>query len=155
MNGTKVTLKLVACWGLSYELLGEPDHQQQLINWFNTTQVDIICCTHTCLPAIKILQNNRCEKIIINNGAAGMGNLLNDSSGLLIRISTTPCPHEFESAAQVSHHGLFINLVNVHFDDEKWQQKFVDDWPAGSPAYQSYFDRIQNGTQLHPNQITL
>ena len=145
----------LAGWGLSFELLNQSSHQEKLKDWFGQTQVDIICCTHTCLPAVKRLKIANQEKLIINNGAAGMGNFLNDSSGLIIRISSQACPDAVESCYQTHLNGLYLDLVKINFDDLQWQQKFTEDWPAGSPAYESYFSRIQNGTSLMPNQIIL
>ena len=36
-------------------------------------------------------------------------------------------------------------LMHLPFDAARWKQEFLAEWPPGSPAYRSYFERIQRG----------
>jgi hypothetical protein len=33
----------------------------------------------------------------------------------------------------------------VRFDQQRWQQRFLAQWPPGSPGHRSYFGRITGG----------
>lgn len=41
--------------------------------------------------------------------------------------------------------GAHVALLPVPFDSPRWQDEFLAQWPAGSPAWQSYFERIARG----------
>jgi len=40
---------------------------------------------------------------------------------------------------------VHVNALAIHYDDPAWQQCFLENWPEGSSAWLSYFDRISNG----------
>ena len=160
LNGTRILIlhgdpESLSGWGLSYEMMKMPAHQDQLKSWFTQTEVDVICCTHTCLTAIKSLKIDGETKIIINNGSAGMGNFKNQSYGLIIRIAESPCHNHINSIWQLTYSNVFIDLVKVNFDNTVWQQTFLQQWPEGSPAHLSYYHRIQHGTELTPEELIL
>ncbi len=135
----------LAGWGLAHEAF-EAGNDEELADWFAATGADVIASTHTCLPVLWSGAVAGRERIVVNNGSAGMGNLVADGRGLIARIAgTAPA-----SGAIAGHHlaGVEVSLVPVAFDLEAWLGQFDTLWPAGSPAAESYRQRIREGTQL-------
>jgi hypothetical protein len=62
---------------------------------------------------------------------------------VLTRIGVRPSPHQ--PLYGVERDGVFIEALPVHYDQRRWLQQFVADWPPGSPAYVSYFNRLIDG----------
>jgi hypothetical protein len=118
---------------------------------FEAAEVDLFASTHTCLPALRQLRlaSGR-PGGIVNNGAAGMPNFTGDLSGLCTRIATTPSPHPVLHEVRMA--GAWVALLPVHFDTQRWQQEFLAQWPPGSPAWESYFQRICSGPAFSPAQ---
>lgn len=136
----------LAGWGLSRERLAAPNHQPKVEDWFRQTGADVIACTHTCLPAIWRAEMDGTPRVVVNNGAAGMGNLQDDYRGLITRVSRHQ-PHP-EALMAVPCGNLLVEWLPVAFDLERWWTLFRQWWPAGSEADQSYGRRIREGTQL-------
>lgn len=136
----------LAGWGLSRERLETPDHQSQLHDWLRQTGADVIACTHTCLPAVWHTQLDGTARVVINNGAAGMGNLRGDYRGLITRVSRHQ-PHP-NALMAVPCGNLLLEWVPVEFDLTRWWTLFRHWWPRSSPADQSYGRRILEGTEL-------
>jgi hypothetical protein len=40
----------------------------------------------------------------------------------------------------------------LRYDTRAWQRQFLAQWPEGSAAYQSYFQRIAQGPRYSPAQ---
>lgn len=104
---------------------------------FDAAQVDVFASSHTCAPALQTFENH----CVINNGAAGMSNAPGQLFGLCTRISLTPSPHAAFRAIKVA--GAHIGMLPIHFDAVQWQAQFLSNWPPGSAAWLSYFDRIR------------
>jgi predicted phosphodiesterase len=111
--------------------------------------INMVACSHTCLPAL-CSQNNQ---IVVNNGAAGLANFVNKTSGLISRIakanqatSARALPVVYESHLGGKSGVVQVQALDVQFSDERWQTKFLSQWPAGSAAYESYWNRIRLGT---------
>jgi predicted phosphodiesterase len=114
--------------------------------------VSVVACSHTCLPAL-CSQNNQ---IVVNNGAAGLANFMNQTSGLVTRVAVsdhaisnhagTSLPLAYESHVIGKSSVVHVQALDVPFNDELWQEKFLSQWPIGSAAYESYWKRIQLGT---------
>lgn len=114
--------------------------------------VDVLASSHTCLPVL--CKDNGLT--VVNNGAAGLANFTSNTAGLITRIAaqehgfepdiapglvkTLPCAY----ATQVPS-GLVIEALHVPFNDDLWQQKFLNQWSADSPAYLSYWSRMTTG----------
>jgi hypothetical protein len=53
--------------------------------------------------------------------------------------------------------GVRIDAVEVKFDHVTFEKRFLELWPKGSPAFESYFRRIQHGpsgyTIAHANRL--
>ena len=116
---------------------------------FRDAGVCAFASTHTCLPHARDYIVDGIDRLIINNGAAGMANFANSTFGVITRISAQPkMPHS--SLYGVNLGGLRFDAVPVHFDHAAWKEKFLINWTPGSPAYESYFERIVDGPDFAP-----
>ncbi len=132
----------LAGWRFDVAALDDPKEQAWRAEAFARAEVDVFASTHTCLPAMR-----RCGadglKLVANNGAAGMPNARGTHFGILTRIGTTASPHA----------GLYgrtlwsvrVEALAIRYNDLAWQDRFLRNWPAGSPAWLSYFERIADG----------
>lgn len=141
----------LAGWGLSRECLQASD--AQLRHWFLVTGADVILSTHTCLPVIWHDTLAGRPRWLLNNGAAGMGNLVSDSAGLIARVSRTPSANGGIKA--LSGAGLHFSLEPVRFPLTPWLAKFDSIWPRGSDAALSYRSRIVSGTSVSAASVLL
>jgi hypothetical protein len=139
----------LAGWGFSRERLADPAHRLTVREWFDLAQVRIFASSHTCLPVMHALadtdtdtQDRTC--LVANNGAAGMPNFAGAQSGLLTRIATSPYRHG-TSCYGTQLDNVFIDAVPIDYDSLQFQRAFLAQWPAGSPAHTSYWERIANG----------
>ena len=65
------------------------------MSFFDRLNADVIISSHTCLPVFCSATNrNGEEKLLLNNGAAGMPNFKNKKYGIVIRISSSKSPDE-------------------------------------------------------------
>ena len=140
----------LAGWGLAHESIASGG-EEKLAYWFRATGADLIACTHTCLPVVWSGKVDEKQRIVANNGAAGMGNLRADSRGLVTRIGfTSPF---MEPLAAIARPGLHVSLMPVAYDIDAWLAQFDRLWPEGSPAAVSYRRRLTDGTHLVPEGI--
>ena len=144
----------LAGWGFAQEHLRDPAHRQQVRHWFQSAGVDAFASSHTCLPVFQRLNldASRSTGWVFNNGAAGMPNFQGDPVGLLTRIALSPCDSSL-SRGGVVHRGLHVDALAIAVDPNAVRQAFLAQWPAGSDAHASYFDRIEGGPDYHPHQI--
>ena len=130
----------LAGWDFDVAQLDSPDHRRHLTTQFTAADVDIFASSHTCLPACRRFPDGR---VVINNGAAGMPNFADTHHGVITRISTRHTPHPaLYGVTDSDHH---IDALALHYDRTAWTSRFLANWPAGSPAFVSYFTRISNG----------
>ena len=73
-----------------------------------------------------------------------MPNFAGQRYGLISRIGSTPCPH-LDPVYGARHGPLYIDALPVHYDHNKWLQGFLANWPSGSAAHTSYFERLNHG----------
>ncbi len=141
----------LAGWRFDVTALDEPGAQPSIASAFESAHVDLFASTHTCLPAMRHFPlDSGGSGWIVNNGAAGMPNFRGDLRGLCIRIGHSPSPHR--ALHEVSVAGAHVALLPVSYDIERWQALFLAQWPPGSPAWLSYFDRIAHGPSFRPDQ---
>ena len=133
--------KSMSGWECSNDNLKLEARKKEIDNWFKETNIDILATTHTCLPVVY----NNGRNIVINNGAAGMANIQGQTFGLFTRIARSK--HE-KSIISQEIGGLFVELVKIDFDIEKFKFWFERTWSEGSSASISYKNRIINGTSL-------
>lgn len=134
----------LAGWRFDVRALGDPRSASWLRSAFVAADVDVFASSHTCLPAQRRF-SVAAGRVgwVSNNGAAGMPNFRGDLAGLCTRISVTRSPHPV--LHEVRTNGAYVALVPVRFDAGLWQARFLAQWPAGSPAWSSYFERISRG----------
>jgi len=135
----------LAGWRFDVAALDDPREQAWRADAFAKAEVDIFASTHTCLPAMRGFDLDG-PKLVANNGAAGMPNARGSRFGILTRIGVAPSPH----ASLYGHtvRGAHVDALAIRYDDAAWQKCFLANWPEGSPAWLSYFERISRGPQF-------
>lgn len=115
--------------------------------YFRESDVRAFASTHTCLPFARDFDVDGAERLVINNGAAGLPNFAGTSAGLLSRISVDPrVPRD--SLYGIELGGLRFDALPIRYDHSRWLESFTANWPEGSPAHQSYFERIAHGPRF-------
>ncbi len=141
----------LAGWGFDVSALDDPRRLPWLQTMFEAADVDLFAGTHTCLPALRrFALDHAQEAAVINNGAAGMPNFSGDLAGLCTRIGITPSPHPVLQEMRLA--GAHVALLPVRFDADRWHREFLAQWPPGSAAWLSYFERITRGPVFAPEQ---
>lgn len=129
----------LAGWGFSQEALASAEGYAQADAAFAEARVGIFASSHTCLP---VLQRFESGALLVNNGAAGMPNFRGTRYGLATRISGFP----WTDAVYTARHGeLFVEAIPLRYDVRAWHEQFLAQWPRGSDAHASYWERITNG----------
>jgi hypothetical protein len=130
---------------------GQPTTAADLRDWFGRADVDVFASTHTGLPYAQVIPGGRHSRVVINNGAAGLPSFAGTSYGVMTRLSSHPRPPA-DSLYGVSIGGLRGDALPVRFDPAQWKERFLAQWPPGSPGHHSYFTRITQGTHLRLHQ---
>lgn len=133
----------LAGWRFAPDELDNPKRQAWLADMKARAQVDVFASTHTCLAALRTFALPGGELAVINNGAAGMPNFTGDKRGVITRIAATPSPHA--PLYGVARDGVHIDALAVDSDHDAFRARFLERWPPGSPAYESYYRRIVEG----------
>jgi hypothetical protein len=140
-------------WGFAAERLADSGHLQQVRQWFNAASVRLFACSHTCSPVFKEVINREGQRCLVaNNGAAGMPNLPGLHAGLMTRIATTPY-RSVLSIYSTKLDELFVDAIAVPYGSSRWKAEFLMQWPVGSPAYESYWRRINGDVQCQPGWV--
>jgi hypothetical protein len=149
----------LAGWGFAQEHLQALAHQDTVQTWFDAAQVDAFASSHTCLPVFQRLDGAKSKptpstghargRWVFNNGAAGMPNFAGQHTGLLTRIATTPFVGP-QRCMGIQTAGVHVDAIHIDFDVQQWQQQFLAQWPPGSDAHHSYWNRIQAGPNYQP-----
>ena len=142
----------LAGWGLAPEHLAEPAHRRRVQGWFERAGVDLFASSHTCAPVLQTWgsaahpQRQVCA--VANNGAAGMPNLAGAQEGLLTRIALRPSSspaRRFGQRLLTPGGELFVEGLGIGYDGPRWAHDFLAQWPEGSDAHASYWQRISQG----------
>jgi hypothetical protein len=129
----------LAGWGFSQEALATHAGRAAAALAFEQAAVDIFASSHTCLP---VLQSFDGGAVLINNGSAGMPNFHGMTAGLVSRISVNPSA----SALYGTRFGaVCVEAIVLPYDNRAWQERFLAQWPAGTDAHASYWERITRG----------
>lgn len=126
----------LAGWRFDPAGLEAPANRDWVESCFARARVNVFASSHTCAAGMRAFGGG----IVINNGAAGMGNAPGDARGRITRISTRACPHP--SLQSVVRDGVHIDAVPLAFDEAAWREAFLANWPVGSDAHASYWPRI-------------
>lgn len=145
----------LAGWGFAQEHLRDAGHRETVANWLDRAGVNAFACTHTCLPLFQALRPTQGgeSRWVLNNGATGMPNFAGDSAGLLTRVAVTPYRGPERRFGIVTVSGtVHIDAIGVECDPAAWLAHFRRDWPEGSDAHASYFERITRGPAYEPHE---
>jgi len=129
----------LAGWNFSQEVLATADGCAQAEHDFERAGVGIFASSHTCLPVLRQFSRGR---TLVNNGAAGMPNFRGERYGLATRISVSASNGALYRARRGN---VFVEAAPLRYDVMAWERRFVSQWPPGSDAHRSYFERIVNG----------
>ena len=141
----------LAGWGFSQDRLDAISHARWIESMFGEARVDAFASTHTCLPALRRFDFERGAGVVANNGAAGMPNFDGTRFGLLTRIGVAP--HAGPGRLNgVDSAGAHVETLRVDYDHDRWLERFLAQWPEGTPAHASYFRRITLGPRFSPAQ---
>ncbi len=133
----------LAGWAFSQEALATAEGLAAARAAFGSSGVSIMASSHTCLPVLQRIADVPREAVLINNGAAGMPNFRGALHGIATRISVHP--PEGRALYGTTVQGVHVDAVSVVYDAEAWKPRFLEQWPAGSDAHMSYFNRITQG----------
>jgi hypothetical protein len=136
----------LAGWGFSQEELAGTAGVQAAGKACVQSGVRAFASSHSCLPVLQRLDS---EHAIINNGAAGMPNFDGMQFGLATRISVKPGSRPLY---RMRLGRLWLEAVALEYDSRAWIRSFLTQWPAGSDAHKSYFERIARGPRYTPDQ---
>lgn len=132
----------LAGWGFDPTELAKPNTQEWLKSCFQKAQVDVFASSHTCSAVLSVQP----EGVVSNNGAAGMPSAPGGSlAGLVTRISSKPFSQTAAVWQSARVKGVWVEQIRLEFDQAAWREEFLSQWPPGSPAYESYFQRITQG----------
>jgi hypothetical protein len=126
---------------------GRPTTTADLLDWFGRAEVSVFASTHTGLPFAQVVADGRRRRLVINNGAAGLPAFAGTSYGVMTRLSSDPRPPP-DSLYGTAVGALRCDALPVRFDHQRWQKRFLVQWPPGSPGHRSYFGRITGDTHL-------
>jgi hypothetical protein len=136
----------LAGWGFSQEALATPEGYEDAADALAQAGVEIFASTHTCLP---VLQGFESGALLVNNGAAGMPNFRGLPFGVVTRIALARRSDALYSARCGA---VFVEAIALGYDQGAWLQRFVAQWPPGSDAYSSYWERIVSGPRYDVRQ---
>ncbi len=134
----------LAGWRFAHDGLHDPTNIAWLQQICRDGNLAGFASSHTCLPTFRRFTDADRKFFVINNGAAGMPNFSHTQYGLISRLSIHAAADGFSQYGDVID-GVFVDAVPVHYDAANFQQTFTENWPEGSPAHHSYFNRIVNG----------
>ena len=142
----------LAGWGFAQEHLRDAEHRAEVARWLDRAEVDAFACTHTCLPVFQAVPapSGQHARWILNNGAAGMPNFRGDTAGLLTRIAVEPFAGPQKRFGVAMGRGVMAEAIAIDIDAHAWRTRFQAQWPVGSDAHESYFDRIVLGPAYNP-----
>jgi hypothetical protein len=129
----------LAGWSFSQEVLATPAGVAHAERQFARAGVRVFASSHTCLP---VLQRFPGDRVLANNGAAGMPNFRGERCGLATRISVRP---HGGALYGTRCEGLYVDAMALRYDTRAWEKRFLELWPEGSAANLSYCERIVSG----------
>jgi hypothetical protein len=137
-------LESLAGWSLSQEMLTFEESKNIVNKQIVMSKCRIVASSHTCLPVALALDTELGRCAVFNNGAAGMPNFHSTQFGVITRVAMAPCSaHPAIYGARID--GVHVDAIAVEYDKLRWQIEFLQSWPEGSAAHQSYHKRICNG----------
>jgi len=128
----------------------EPTSLERIAAYFRAAGVKVFATAHTGLAFMQNFEIDRTERLVVNNGAAGMPNFSHEQHGVLTRISVDEEPPE-KRLYGIRVGNLRCDALPVEYDHEQWQRRFLETWPPGSSGHSLYWNRIEHGPdfELH------
>jgi hypothetical protein len=126
---------------------GQPTTAADVLDWCRRADVRVFACTHTGLPYAQAIPDGRHHRLVVNNGAAGLGNFAGTTYGVITRLSSSRQPPA-DSLYGTTVGTLRCDAIPVPFDLAWWKERFLAQWPPGSPGHDAYLTRISGGTPL-------
>ncbi len=133
----------LAGWRFSQEELDEPGRRAWLADIRKASRIGLFASTHTCLAALRDYSLPTGRLTVINNGAAGMPNFSDSTFGVVTRVAMSASPHR--PLYGLNHDGVHIDALPLNFDQPSFLNRFLECWPEGTPAHDSYLHRILHG----------
>lgn len=143
----------LAGWEFAHDRLDDPDHRHWIESSFHDAKVDVFASTHTCLPAFRRIRFGFGERVVANNGAAGMPNFAGTRFGLVTRISVKPS-HAPQRLFGFEIANVHIDAMRLEYDHPRWIDRFLATWPEGSAAHTSYYGRLCRGPNHSLDDLT-
>jgi hypothetical protein len=134
----------LAGWDFAQEALDDAAHRARVARQFAAADARIFASSHTCLPVALDFATPRGQCALFNNGAAGMPNFHGTHHGVITRIATRAARH-IQPLYACRIEAVFVEALPLHYDHARWLDEFLGQWPQGSPAHASYFQRIRQG----------
>lgn len=133
----------LAGWRFSAASLKLPHTREWLEQVRLRSKIDVFASSHTCLPVMRSFALPSGPLVVANNGAAGMSNFAGATYGIVTRIGTRPWSDRPLHRTEIG--GVFVEAIPLLFDHAHWCSEFLSQWPAGSAARLSYWERIALG----------
>jgi hypothetical protein len=71
-----------------------------------------------------------------------MPNFRGESYGVATRVSVRPSRQALYGTRVKN---VFVEAIPLRYDSPAWHERFLSQWPSGSDAHRSYWDRIRDG----------
>lgn len=117
----------LAGWNFSVDALADTSRDKELEQQFALAHVGIFASSHTCLPALRVLNGG--TRCVVNNGAAGLPNFSTPLCGIITRIGRVPSPH-----APLSEHGSGTPWLRLSQCTMRRISGSATFWPTGPRA---------------------
>lgn len=143
-------LSSLAGWSLAQDQLARNEQNSEEVktvyNQILKSLCRIVASSHTCLPVARRFASRAGAYAVFNNGAAGMPNFRDTQFGLITRIATTPARANVVAPLYGARiEGVYVDALPLAYDAVRWEREFLAQWPPGSAAYLSYYQRMVHG----------
>lgn len=135
----------LAGWGFDAAALDAPEGAAWRERVLDEAGVDGFACSHTCLPSLRGFDIAGRQRVVVNNGAAGMPNFAGARTGVITRIAVTPPPAGLPVLYGRALRGVHVHALALHYEHAGFVRRFLALWPEGSDAHASYYARIEAG----------
>jgi hypothetical protein len=135
--------RALAGWHFAQAALDDPPQQAWRNDIASASRIDVFASTHTCEAALRDFTLPPRRLTVVTNGAAGMPNFAGTRFGVITRIATSLPPHR--PLYGLARNGVRIDALPVTYDHDGFAARFLQRWPQGSTAYESYWRRIDRG----------
>ena len=133
----------LAGWQFAQAALDDPRQRAWRDDIAGASRIDVFASTHTGEAALRDFTLPPRRLTVVNNGAAGLPNFAGTRFGVITRIATTLPPHR--PLYGLARNGVRIDALPVVYHHDVFAARFLQRWPQGSTAYESYWQRIDRG----------